>query len=116
MRAEKPSSELATHLTTYKVRKGVRTVVHGHPPTAVALATTSVQIPLMMPEHAVLIRSLEVVNFTLPGEEEPRAVYGPLGRCDVVRIRNHGFFYLGVDLHEAASRLEIIEESAKSTW
>jgi ribulose-5-phosphate 4-epimerase/fuculose-1-phosphate aldolase len=34
-------------------------------------------------------------------------------RCDVVGIRNHGFFSLGNSLHEAASRLEVIEESAK---
>jgi ribulose-5-phosphate 4-epimerase/fuculose-1-phosphate aldolase len=31
----------------------------------------------------------------------------------VVGIRNHGFFSLGNDLHEAASRLEVLEESAK---
>jgi ribulose-5-phosphate 4-epimerase/fuculose-1-phosphate aldolase len=30
-----------------------------------------------------------------------------------VGIRNHGFFSLGRDLHEAASRLEVLEESAK---
>src|SRR5579863_4231788 len=35
----KPSSELATHLAAYRVRKeeGVEAVVHGNPPTAVAL-------------------------------------------------------------------------------
>lgn len=33
----RPSSELATHLAAYRVRKDVKAVVHGHPPTAVAL-------------------------------------------------------------------------------
>jgi ribulose-5-phosphate 4-epimerase/fuculose-1-phosphate aldolase len=93
--------------------KDVRAVVHGHPPTAVALVTTGVRIPTMTPEHAVLIRTLEVVGFAAPGEAGAGAVEGALRRCDVVGIRNHGFFALGRDLHEAASRLEVLEESAK---
>src|SRR5580658_7954235 len=109
----KPSSELPTHLAAYRVRKDVEAVVHGHPPTAVALVTAGVTIPSMTPEHAVMIERLEVVGSAAPGESGARAVEGSLKRCDVVGIRNHGFFSLGADLHEAASRLEVLEESAK---
>ena len=109
----KPSSELATHLSAYRTRKDVRAVVHGHPPTAVALITAGTTIPIMTPEHAAMIRSLDVVDFAVPGEAGARAVRESLKRCDVVGIRNHGFFSLGRDLHEAASRLEVLEESAK---
>ena len=109
----KPSSELATHLEAYRLRKDVKAVVHGHPPTAVALITAGVSIPVMTPEHAVMIRRLRVVGFVPPGEAGARAVRGALKQCDVVGIRNHGFFSLGSDLHEAASRLEVLEESAK---
>jgi len=109
----KPSSELPTHLAAYRVRKDVEAVVHGHPPTAVALVTAGMTMPSMTPEHAVMIRRLEVVGFAVPGEAGARAVEGSLKRCDVVGIRNHGFFSLGADLHEAASRLEVLEESAK---
>ena len=109
----RPSSELATHLAAYRVRKDVKAVVHGHPPTAVALVTAGVPIPIMTPEHAVMIRRLEVVQFAPPGEEGAKAVTPKLKKCDVVGIRNHGFFSLGKDLHEAASRLEVLEESAK---
>ena len=108
-----PSSELATHLTAYRVRSDVNAIVHGHPPTAVALITAGTSIPAMTPEHAVMIRSLEVVDFAVPGEAGARAVRESLGRCDLVGIRNHGFFSLGEDLHTAASRLEVLEESAK---
>ncbi|HUK79050.1 MAG TPA: class II aldolase/adducin family protein, partial [Nitrososphaerales archaeon] len=38
----KPSSELATHLEAYRLRKDVRAVVHAHPPVAVALMTAGV--------------------------------------------------------------------------
>jgi L-fuculose-phosphate aldolase len=109
----RPSSELATHLEAYRVRKDVKAVVHAHPPTAVALMSAGVPIPVMTPEHAVMIRSLEVVGFATPGSEGASAVRESVKRCDVVGIRNHGFFSLGSDLHEAASRLEVLEESAK---
>lgn len=108
-----PSSELATHLLAYRVRRGVRAVVHGHPATAVGLVTAGVAIPVMTPEHAVMIRRMEVVGFAPPGKEGAKAVAGPLRRCEVVGIRNHGFFSLGRDLREAVSRLEVLEESAK---
>jgi L-fuculose-phosphate aldolase len=108
-----PSSELATHLEAYRLRKDVKAVVHGHPPTAVALITAGVSIPVMTPEHAVMVRCLKVVGFAPPGEAGAKAVRGALKLCDVVGIRNHGFFSLGSDLHEAASRLEVLEESAK---
>jgi L-fuculose-phosphate aldolase len=109
----KPSSELATHLEAYRLRKDVKAVVHGHPPTAVALITAGVSIPVMTPEHAVMVRRLEVVGFAAPGEAGAKAVRSALKSCDVVGILNHGFFSLGNDLHEAASRLEVLEESAK---
>jgi L-fuculose-phosphate aldolase len=109
----KPSSELATHLSVYRVRKDVGAVVHGHPPSAVALITAGVSIPTMTPEHAVMIKRLEVVDFAVPGLPGARAVESSLKDCDVVGIRNHGFFSLGRDLHEAVSRLEVLEESAR---
>ena len=109
----KPSSELATHLEAYRLRKDVKAVVHGHPPTAVALVTAGVSIPVMTPEHAVMVRKLKVVGFAAPGEAGAKAVRSALRSCDVVGIRNHGFFSLGNDLHDAASRLEVLEESAK---
>jgi L-fuculose-phosphate aldolase len=108
-----PSSELATHLATYKVRKDVNAVVHGHPPTAVGLITAGIPIPIMTPEHAVLINKIDIVDFVVPGEDGAKAMRRSLEHCDLVGIKNHGFFSLGPDLHIAASRLEVIEESAK---
>src|ERR1700733_4599721 len=93
----KPSSELPPHLAACRVRKDAGAVVHGHPPTAVALITAGVTVPSMTPEHAVMIERLEVVGFAAPGEAGARAVEEPLKRCDVVGIRNHGFFSLGAD-------------------
>jgi len=109
----KPSSELPTHLAAYRLRDDVKAVVHGHPATAVAFITAGVPLPTMTPEHSVLVRRLEIVGFATPGERGARAVEHSLRTCDVVGIRNHGFFALGKDLHDAASKLEVLEESAK---
>ena len=109
----RPSSELATHLAAYRARRDVGAVVHGHPPSALALVTAGVTIPAMTPEHAVVVGTLRVVGFAPPGRAGAEAVAGALPLCDVVGIRNHGFFSFGRDLHEAASRLEVLEESAK---
>jgi L-fuculose-phosphate aldolase len=109
----RPSSELPTHLAAYRLRKDVKVVAHAHPPNAVALISAGLTIPIMTPEHAVMVRRLEVVDFAAPGEDGARAVEDSLTRCDVVGIRNHGFFSLGADLHDAASRLEVLEESSK---
>src|SRR5690348_7809233 len=91
-----PSSELPTHLAVYRIRKDVAAVVHGHPPTAVALVTAGITVPSMTPEHAVMIKRLEVVGFAAPGEAGAKAIEESLKkRCDLVGIRNHGFFSLG---------------------
>ncbi len=108
-----PSSELPTHLAAYRTRSDVNAVVHGHPPNATALITAGVQIPTMTPEHAALVGNLRVVGFALPGKAGARAVQESLTHYDVVGIKTHGFFSLGSDLHETASRLEVLEESAK---
>ncbi|MDG6989359.1 MAG: class II aldolase/adducin family protein [Nitrososphaerota archaeon] len=108
-----PSSELPTHLLAYRLRGDICAIVHAHPPAAVGLVTAGLQIPVMTPEHAVMVRRLETVDFATPGAAGAAAVAESLKVCDVVGVRNHGFFSLGKDLHEAASRLEVLEESAR---
>ncbi len=108
-----PSSELPTHIECYRLRKEIGAVVHAHPPAAVALASATGTIPSITPEQTVLVGRVEIVNFSPPGELGAKAVSSSLKRANVVGIRNHGFFALGKDLHEAASRLEVLEEAAK---
>jgi L-fuculose-phosphate aldolase len=108
-----PSSELPTHIECYRLRKEIGAVVHAHPPIAVALASATGAIPSITPEQTVLVGNVEIVNFSPPGKLGAEAVSSSLKRANVVGIRNHGFFALGKDLHEAASRLEVLEEAAK---
>jgi L-fuculose-phosphate aldolase len=112
--AGRPSSDLPTHLAIYRLRKDVNAVVHGHPPSAVAMMTAGIDLPTLTPEHAVLVRSVQVVDFVPPGKEGAEAISRVIdGKTDLVGVRNHGFFALGKDLHDAASKIEVIEESSK---
>ncbi|MEM3637092.1 MAG: class II aldolase/adducin family protein [Conexivisphaerales archaeon] len=110
----RPSSDLPTHLTVYRMRNDVNAIVHGHPATAVAMITSDVEIPAMTPEHAVLISRIKVIDFVPPGKECADAVGKVLDReTDVIGVKNHGFFAFGKDLHDAASKIEVIEETAR---
>jgi len=110
----RPSSDLPTHLAVYRARHDVDAVVHGHPPIAVAMITSGIDIPAMTPEHSVLIKSIRVIDFAPPGAECAKAISEVLDEeTDVIGVKNHGFFALGKDLHDAASKIEVLEETAK---
>lgn len=110
----KPSSDLPTHLAIYRARKDVNAVVHGHPPTATAMITAGIDILPMTPEHAVLINKIRIIDYAPPGKECAEAIKKILDEeVDMIGVKNHGFFALAKDLHEAASKIEVIEETAK---
>ncbi|MEM0287780.1 MAG: class II aldolase/adducin family protein [Nitrososphaerota archaeon] len=113
IRGKTPSSELQTHLIAYRKRRDISAVVHGHPPTAVALITSGFELKAVTPEHAAAVHKLQVVDFATPGKEGANAVSKVLETCDVVGIKNHGFFAFAKTLHDAASKIEVLEESAK---
>jgi|ADKI01.1.fsa_nt_gi Ribulose-5-phosphate 4-epimerase and related epimerases and aldolases len=109
-----PSSDLPTHLAIYRAREDVNAVVHGHPPIAVAMITAGIDIPAMTPEHSVLVKEIRVIDFAPPGEACAKAISAILDKdSDVIGVKNHGFFALGKDLHDAASKIEVLEETAK---
>ncbi|MEM0117851.1 MAG: class II aldolase/adducin family protein [Conexivisphaerales archaeon] len=109
-----PSSDLPTHLVVYRMREDVNAIVHGHPAKAVAMITSDIEIPAMTPEHAVLIKAIKVIDFAAPGRECAEAVQKVLDReTDVIGVKNHGFFAFGKDLHDAASKIEVLEETAR---
>ena len=67
----------------------------------------------MTSEHAVMIRRMEVVDYAASGEDCARAIATQLKKRNVVEIRSHRFFSMGRNLHEATSRLDALEETAK---
>ena len=65
-----PSTELALHLATYRVRPDVRAIVHLHPQTALLLDALGERIRLVSTDHAVYLRRIVTTPFRPPGSAE----------------------------------------------
>ncbi|MEM3833695.1 MAG: class II aldolase/adducin family protein [Thermoprotei archaeon] len=111
--AYKPSSELSSHLSIYKIRSDVNAVVHAHPPFATGLFTAGYILKNVTPEYVLLIGEPKVVDFVLPGYSSSHVVSKAMSMNDVVVIKNHGVFCVGNNIEEALARVEVLEEAAK---
>ena len=55
----RPSSEMRLHLEAYRQRPDIVSVVHAHPPTAVALSIAGVSLArCVLPEHRLRLKAL----------------------------------------------------------
>jgi len=108
----KPSSELKTHMSIYKVNPTVHAVVHAHPPTLVGLCTSGFDFGVYTPEQALLVGKPMAINFCM-GEELAQRVSALTGTCQAVVVKNHGVFAWGPTIMEAYAKIEILEEAAK---
>lgn len=92
---EEPSNELPTRLGAYRTNENVNAGVHSHPPNAVELVCAGMKIPVMIPEHAVMVKRMEVVDFVIPGEHGARAIAIKPKGCDIIGTRNRGSLFDG---------------------
>jgi L-fuculose-phosphate aldolase len=109
------SSEIAMHLTIYKLRPDIRAVVHAHPCTATAFACAG--IALDEPLCSEIVMTLGAV---------PLAPYGTTGTPELsesllpfipyynaILMANHGVVAYGKTLCEAYQRMEAVEHFAR---
>ncbi len=112
----KPTKEIGTHLSIYRVRKEVGAVVHYHSPCATAYAVLAREIPLLTVHGKRILGRLPVIP---EGEEGSEA----LGRfveetfadpsIKAALLAGHGILAAGRHLTEAQNLAELVEESAK---
>jgi len=107
----KPSSELQLHLEIYEQRPDCLAVVHAHPPIATAFALVGETIPdNYLPEAAVVLGSVALVPFAMPGTTEMRDVIRPyLEFHKSFLLSQHGAVTLGNSLFDAFTRMETLE-------
>ncbi len=110
----KPTSELSMHLAAYRERADVHAVIHAHPPTATAFAAASVDLNgLMLPEMVVYLGPVALVPYATPGTVELAERLRPyLANHNAFLLENHGALTLGKDIHQAAQRMELMEQNA----
>lgn len=110
----KPSSEIKLHLRIFRDRPDCQAVVHAHPPTATAMTLAGETIPDdLMPEAAVVLGSVALVPFGLPGTDEvPDGIAPFLPDHKTFLLDHHGAVTLGKDLEDAYNRIETLERVA----
>jgi L-fuculose-phosphate aldolase len=115
--AKAQTSELAMHLTVYRMRPDVHAVLHAHPPVATGFAAAGRPLNLaLLPEVVIGLGSVPLAEYGLPGTEELTRPMLPYIPCyDAVLMGNHGLTCWGEDLQKAFFRMEMVEHFARIT-
>jgi len=113
-----PSTELALHVATYRMRPDVNAIVHLHPQVAVLLDALGEPIRLITTDHSFYLRRVARVPFYPPGTaalaEAAAAAVADGTNC--VILANHGCSALGADIAMAHRRASNLEEAARLTY
>ena len=107
----RPSSEIKIHLQAYRQRPDCMAVVHAHPPTSTGFSVAGEDIPdNVLPESAVVLGSVPVVAFGMPGTDELVNNLEPLlDDHKTFMLSHHGALTLGSDVFDALFRMETLE-------
>jgi len=116
----RPSSEVLFHLYIYRERKDVNAIVHTHPPVTIAVISAGHdEIPVLFPDHAVLLGDVPCLEYITPCTEElADAVIGVLRNPShsALLMKNHGLITLGTSIKQAYYRTELMEDAARIFW
>jgi L-fuculose-phosphate aldolase len=112
------TSEIAMHLTIYRMRPDVVSVLHAHPPTATGFACAGRPLNLaLLPEVIIGLGSVPLADYGLPGT--PALTDGMLPyipKYDAILMANHGAVCYGEDVYQAFFRMETVEHFARITF
>ena len=109
------TSEILMHLTIYKMRPDVRSVVHAHPPVATGFATTGRSLDqALLPEVVIGLGCVPLAAYGLPGTPALTEPMLPLiPKFDAILMANHGAVCYGEDVWRAFFRMETVEHFAR---
>ncbi len=111
------TSELGMHLTIYRARSDVFSVVHAHPPVATGFAVAGKPLNLaLLPEVVVGLGCVPLAEYGTPGT--PALADGLLPyvpKYDAVLLSNHGLVCYGEDVYKAFFKMETVEHFARIT-
>jgi L-fuculose-phosphate aldolase len=111
------TSEIAMHLTIYRIRPDVSAIVHAHPPVATGFAVAGRPLNLaLLPEVIVNLGCVPLADYGLPGT--PALAEGMLPyipNYDAILLANHGSVCYGQDLYQAFFKMETVEHFARIT-
>jgi L-fuculose-phosphate aldolase len=105
------TSEILMHLTFYKHRPEIRSVIHAHPRHASAFAVTNVPVPkCVIPEVEIFVGEVPIALYETPGTPKLSAQLMPIIQdFNCYLLANHGAVTLGTGIMEAFWRMEILD-------
>jgi L-fuculose-phosphate aldolase len=113
--ARERTTELAMHLTIYRMRPDVSAVVHAHPPVATGFAVAGRALDqALLPEVVVSLGCVPLADYGLPGT--PALTDGMLPyipEYDAILLANHGSVCYGEDVYKAFFKMETVEHCAR---
>jgi L-ribulose-5-phosphate 4-epimerase len=115
----KPTKEIGTHLSVYRVRGDVGGIVHYHPPYATAYAVCGKTVPNMTVHARRILGTVPVIPPGAEGSETlASSVQGIFSDPSVkaALLAGHGILATGPDLRQAQNLAELLEESAKIAY
>ena len=114
--SSKPSSESKMHLSIYKSRDNVNSVVHAHPPTATGYAVAGIPLnQCVLPEVVVTVGSIPIAEYATPGTQElADVVVKYFQTYDAILLENHGAITVGDSVINAHYKMETMEHFAKN--
>ncbi len=109
------TSEIDMHLAIYRMRSDVQGVVHAHPPTATAFASSGIALdePLCS-EIVMTLGSVPLAPYATTGSPELSASLAPfVPDYDAILMANHGVVTCGDSLQNAFLKMETVEHFAQ---
>lgn len=110
-----PSSEIAMHLTIYRMRPDVGAVVHAHPCIATGFASAGIALddPLCS-EIVITLGAVPLAPYATTGTMQLSDSLRPfIPYHDAILMANHGVVTYGEDLCRAYMRMEAVEHYAR---
>jgi L-fuculose-phosphate aldolase len=112
-----PSSEMLTHLEAYRLRPDVQSVVHAHPPTAVALSIAGISLArCLLPEVVLAFGLIPTTEYATPSSGRGAEVIREhIASYDALILMRHGSLTVGDSPLDAYLKVEKLEATAEIT-
>ncbi len=113
-----PSSEVALHLASYRVRPDATVLIHLHPQTSVLLAALGEEIRLLTIDHVYYVRRVALTPFHPSGTAELAQVGAQALRdgCNCVVLAHHGCSVVADSVKLCYARVANLEEAARASY
>ncbi|UCC94399.1 MAG: class II aldolase/adducin family protein [Candidatus Omnitrophota bacterium] len=107
------TSEKDLHVSIHRHFKGVKAVMHAHPPYTTAFFHYFDKLDIFSFEAKFYLGNITVIPQATPTVTDIEPVLGALENSNIVVLGAHGVVSIGRDFKEASSLIELLEEQAK---